>query len=152
MTVTIYKNTRKKNNSNSYGKKFVLIFKLMITKPMLFLDLNLPTEYFVSLLENTHTFEILSLILVKTVNSGRLHPHVLVRQHLEYKADTYVSKRQIPCLEHDMVRSNIHKCSLSLSFYTAYNLIGIQKQRNNNVHQAIQQKTFRAKMLTQMYA
>jgi hypothetical protein len=51
----------------------------MITKPMLFLDLNLPTEYFVSLLENTHTFEILSLILVKTVNSGRLHPHVLVR-------------------------------------------------------------------------
>jgi len=49
----------------------------MITKPMSYFKLNLPTKYFVSLLEST--FEILSLILVKAVNSDTLHPHVLLR-------------------------------------------------------------------------
>lgn len=61
-----YLKLQEKNNWNSFGKKFVFIFKVMITKPMSFFNLNLQTKYFVSLLENT--FEIRSLILVKTIN------------------------------------------------------------------------------------
>jgi len=75
MTATIYKNTREQ--LKFIWIKSVFIVKLVITKHMSFLNLNLPRKYFLSLLENT--FEILSLILVKIVNSGRLYPYVLVR-------------------------------------------------------------------------
>jgi len=76
MTATISKNTREKNNWNSSEKKSLHLQTHDHQTHVIF-QLKSSNEIFLSLLENT--FEIPSLILVKTVNSGRFHPYVLLR-------------------------------------------------------------------------